>query len=273
MPRQNKIILRNGTAAPSAGDFDVAEPAWDATNGKLYVKSSDATMVEVGGLFTGGTLTSGLVLASGTTSLSPLTLQSGTNLTTATAGSVEYDGKVIYSTPSGRGVSPSMMIYRLNSDVVGNNATGSQSSFGVGVTLQSSTVYAFDLYYYFQKTAGTSIHNFSILFGGTATLNNFFYQGVLNGANFNDTFITTSTSSILSRSSSLSVLRSSISSANSFIQLLVSGSLSVNSGGTFIPQYQLSAAPGGAYSTKAGSYMALWPIGASGTNTSVGPWA
>ena len=46
MPRQQKILIRQGTTAPSAGDFDTAEPAWDATNGKFYIKNSAGTMVE-----------------------------------------------------------------------------------------------------------------------------------------------------------------------------------------------------------------------------------
>lgn len=49
MPRVAKIILRNGTTAPSAGDFDVGEPAWDKTNGRLYVKNTAGSMVEIGG--------------------------------------------------------------------------------------------------------------------------------------------------------------------------------------------------------------------------------
>lgn len=47
MPRNAKIILRNGTAAPSAADFVVGEPAWDKTNGRLYVKDAAGSMVEV----------------------------------------------------------------------------------------------------------------------------------------------------------------------------------------------------------------------------------
>ena len=49
MPRQNKILIRQGTTAPSAGDFDVAEPAWDKTAGKLYIKNAAGSMVEIGG--------------------------------------------------------------------------------------------------------------------------------------------------------------------------------------------------------------------------------
>lgn len=48
MPRQNKILIRQGTTTPSAADFDVAEPAWDKTAGKLYVKNAAGSMVEIG---------------------------------------------------------------------------------------------------------------------------------------------------------------------------------------------------------------------------------
>jgi hypothetical protein len=54
---------------------------------------------------------------------------------------------------------------------------------------------------------------------------------------------------------------------------VVKGVVSINAGGTFIPQYTLSAAPGGAYSTAAGSYIRINPLSASGANTSVGTWA
>ena len=47
MPRIAKIVIRNGTAAPSSGDFDVAEPAWDKTAGKLYIKNAAGAMVEI----------------------------------------------------------------------------------------------------------------------------------------------------------------------------------------------------------------------------------
>ena len=225
--------------------------------------------------FTGGTLTSNLTLAAGTTSLSPLTFQSGTNLTSATAGAMEYDGKVIYSTPAARGVSPSMMFYRINSNYVGSNATGAQSILGVGVTLAASTVYVFEAHYLFQKTVGaSSSHTFSLLFGGTATINNILYSGLWNSENSapaSDYIL--SAGSFFVTSTSSQVLGSASSSAAITKQQIIKGTVSINAGGTFIPQYQLSAAPGGAYSTVAGSYFTIWPIGAAGANTSVGAWA
>jgi hypothetical protein len=48
MPRTNKIIIRSGTAAPTASDFVTGEPAWDKTNGKFYIKNTAGTMVEIG---------------------------------------------------------------------------------------------------------------------------------------------------------------------------------------------------------------------------------
>jgi len=228
------------------------------------------------GGFTGGTLTSNLTLAAGTTSLSPLTFQSGTNLTTATAGVMEYDGKVIYSTPTARGVSPSMMFYRLNGSLAGSNASGAQSLFGVGVTLAASTVYAFESFLIIQKTAGTTSHTIGLLYGGTATNSNISYfltsirDSTAASSGFSGTFTVgagwnTTTGNI--------VVTGSVTTANTTFTAITKGTISINAGGTFIPQYQLSAAPGGAYSTLAGSYIAIWPIGAAGANTSVGPWA
>ena len=48
MPRKNNILIRSGTTAPSAGDFNVGEPAFDKTAGKLYVKTAAGSMAEIG---------------------------------------------------------------------------------------------------------------------------------------------------------------------------------------------------------------------------------
>lgn len=56
MPRVAKILIRNGTTAPNAANFDVAEPAWDKTNGKLYIKNAAGTMVEIAGSGGGGSV-------------------------------------------------------------------------------------------------------------------------------------------------------------------------------------------------------------------------
>lgn len=280
MPRQNKIILRNGTTMPNANDFDIGEPAWDKTAGKLYIKNNAGSMVDVGAgggaSFTGGTLTSNLTVASGTTTLAPLTFQPGTNLTTETIGCWEYDGTLFYSTPANRGVSPSMMTYRLDSDLAGANVNTVQSIFGVGVTLQSSTVYSFRLGLRFTKSSGTTSHSFNILFGGTATINN--GLALINsesaGSTATNTAGTGDTFHVMSTLDTARPIETSLSLASMTVWASVEGTVSIGAGGTFIPQYQLtSVAPGGAYSTKAGSFIEIWPIGTAGSNVSVGPWA
>jgi hypothetical protein len=225
------------------------------------------------GGFTGGTLTSNLTLAAGTTSLSPLTFQSGTLLTSATAGAAEFDGKVLYSTPASRGVSPSMMFYRLESNYVGSNVNTAQSVFGVGVTLAASTVYAFEYKCAITKSTGGTSHSLGVSFGGTATVNNILYLGTNGDRTLAlPTSTSTQNSIAISNTSNFSITGTASTTTRSQWWFF-SGTVSIATGGTFIPQYTLSAAPGGAYSTVAGSYFAIWPIGADGANTSVGPWA
>lgn len=71
MPRKNKIILRTGTGVPTASDFVTSEPAWDSTNGKLYVKNAAGTMVEITGGGGGGGGSAELVYSYATTASFP----------------------------------------------------------------------------------------------------------------------------------------------------------------------------------------------------------
>ena len=202
-----------------------------------------------------------------------------TSLGTASAGTIEYDGSVPYFTPLGtqRGIIPGMQYYRLNSDLAGANGTSAQNTFGVGVTLSSSTVYYFELEYVLSKSAGATSHTLSYGFGGTATINNILINLRRQGASGN-TFPWSGVTAIgvvpiSVNTTAQQVVTGAIANASYVDMVSVKGTISVNAGGTFIPQYQLSAAPGGAYSTITGSYMLIYPIGASGSNISVGTWA
>jgi hypothetical protein len=229
-------------------------------------------------LLTGADLKGPLLLTTGTSSVAPLKFASGTNLTSEAAGAMEYDGKVLYSTPAGRGVSPSMMYYRLNADLAGSNVNTAQSIFGVGVTLQASTIYAFQIICTFGKTAGGTSHNFLLGFdGGTATFNNFIanvFTPILQAAPPTNNNVASGTifCGVQNSTTELNYI-TGIAGATRTIVVSIFGTLSIANSGTFIPRYRMSAAPGGAYSTLAGSSFAIWPIGAAGANTSVGPWA
>ena len=209
--------------------------------------------------------------------MSQLVLQP-TTLTTPYAGTLEHDGKVPYFTPQGtqRGIIPGMQYYRLNTEVVGSNATGAQSAFGVGVTLSANTVYAFESYFVLSKSVGTTSHTFSYGFGGTATTNDALITLARYGATSALPLVpTTGGSKVLHERNSTAMTVSSGSQTSAvFTEVVtISGTVSIATGGTFIPQYQLSAAPGGAYTTGVGSYFLIYPIGSDGTDISVGTWA
>lgn len=242
------------TEPATAGDYTVTMPAANAT---MLVTPVPA----------------------GNTSVAAMTFTSGSLLSTAAAGAIEYDGKVLYATPQGtqRGVVPGIQFFRLDANLVGANATGAQNIFGVGATLSSSTVYYFEMEFTLTKSAGATSHTIAVGYGGTATYNNVYINTSRYGAsasNFPWTPAAAITGSIQSTNSTAStVLTGTIGNANYVDRMSIKGTISVNSGGTFIPQYTLSAAPGGAYSTVPGSYVLIYPIGTAGANTSVGAWA
>lgn len=219
-----------------------------------------------------------LTLQAGTTTAAPLLFTAGSLLTTPVAGTHGYDGKVFYGTPIGtqRGVMPTAQFFRLDSGLAGANVNTAQNVFGVGVTLSSSTVYEFEAVYLFNKTIGSGVsHTINLGFAGTATLNTILYYGH-SGAVATATFPPANNTNIFLgfvQTAASTISSPAFTGATVTYGVHLRGVVSVNAGGTFIPQYTLSAAPGGAYTTAANSYMLIYPIGASGANTSVGTWA
>jgi hypothetical protein len=213
------------------------------------------------------------------------TISSGTTSTTGYVVTSDTTGNLVLAptnylsaTPNSLGTSriPAEQFYRLDSTLAGANATGAQSILGVGVTLVGSTVYQFELVICITKSAGTTSHNIGVSFGGTATLNNIGYSaitaqssttGAVNGQ--------TATGSIqfYVAQATNTVLTTSITVAAQAFFPVIRGTVSVNAGGTFIPQYTLSAAPGGAYTTQIGSYFKISPLAASGANVNIGTWS
>lgn len=195
---------------------------------------------------------------------------------TADAGQLEFGADVLAFTPNGaeRGIVPAEMFYRRNSNLVGADATGAQSLFGAGLTLSASTIYEFELLFILNKTVGVTSHTISFLFGGTATINNIgYYAGGTDNSSNLGRGGGTSGGFITSITAAATIFTAAITTASATAAFIVKGTVSVNAGGTFIPQYSLSAAPGGAYTTITGSYIKIKPIGPSGANVSVGTFA
>jgi hypothetical protein len=181
----------------------------------------------------------------------------------------------------GAGLYASQLIYRLNSAYVGANVSTPQSTFGKGVTLLANTQYVFEAMYGWVKTVGATAHTFLHGFGGTVGINNISYS--IFGARYDSADLSIMSDSSVNYAPKLIIVQSNtlinISGGSTMgfatltMRAVVNGTISTSTGGTFIPQYQCSAAPGGAYSTAMGSYFKIWPVGTSGADINIGNWA
>lgn len=211
----------------------------------------------------------------GNTTVAPLTFSSGSLLSTPVAGSMEYNGTTLSFTPVGtqRGLVPGMQIFSLNTALTGSNATGAQNMLGVGATLSSNTIYRFQILWLPYKTAGTTSHTISTQFGGTATINWISYDARWNAGTAYGAYNTGGSYQASTSTSAMVITSARSSPAQEYAFVRIFGSVSVNTGGTFIPQYALSAAPGGAYISSPGSWMEIYPVGTASSNVSIGTWA
>ena len=289
-------------AGPSAPAVTYPHMPWpDETEGLFKIRNAAntgwITLFTLGsangGLLSraGGTMTAPLVLSNGTPALPGLTFSSGgvdtgfystgnaDEIGAATNGIgrwlLDASGYQIGAVNGlGAGLYQAWQQYRLNAALVNNNVSGAQNYLGVGCALAANTVYEFEIVFALAKTAGTTSHTLALGFGGTATLNNILYRvdysssdgGTLPPAAQSAAFAT------VLQTASPSVVSGAFTGANATHHALIKGTVSVNAAGTFTPQYTLSAAPGGAYTTQAGSYMKIAPIGPAGV-ISRGTWA
>jgi len=100
-----------------------------------------------------------------------------------------------------------------------------------------------------------------------------FYQNIQAAPNASSTTATASLNYGVHTSEATLTYVNGVSGATRTGTFLLSGSFSVNAGGTFTPVFKISSTTAGIYSALAGSYMEIWPMGAAGSNISVGPWA
>ena len=137
-----------GQLLQSAGS--AATPTWSSALNGVSVGATTAST----GRFAGITATAG------TTTVPPIQLTSGTNLTSATAGAIEYDGVNFYATTdttNGRNVVPEYQQFYLSSNVTAfGPASGDFFGGTSSASLAATTSYDIECYCYFLKTtAGT----------------------------------------------------------------------------------------------------------------------
>lgn len=260
--------LRGTLIYTTTGGFAVGSTTDPGAN-NLYVTGSMA-------LGTGGGPNHIIDIRAGTTGAAPIHLTGGTNMTTPSAGVIEYDGAAPYFTPiaSNRGVLATNHVCALSADFTLTNVNTAQKAFNCSangaVTLPGSVAYYFEAQYIIANT-GTTAHTWGVLFGGTATFTSLNYSVVAR----TDSATTPSATNVFDGSINVATtvaVTASSTSATENVVITLRGFMRMNAGGTVIPQVQLSAATGVAATMKANSYFRLWPAGAN-VVTTIGNWS
>ena len=203
----------------------------------------------------------------------PLKFTAGTNLTSAEAGAMEFDGKTFYLTTVGRAVSAAFHLMSNSADFTGGNVNTAQPFFEAAndtITLEAATSYLFEGVIEITRAAGTTSHTIDVLLGGTASFTDISWQCTCrNGAASATVPIRPYTNHGHVATAMTVSVASTTTDSTSF---LIKGMMRINAAGTVIPQFKYSAAPGGVPTIKKSSYFTFTPIG-SNTVGSVGPVA
>ena len=214
--------------------------------------------------------------SAGTTTSAPIKLTSGTNLTNAAAGAIEYDGNEAYLTTNvthGRGglatltLASSTATKSLTSATTANQPLFATPTTGA-LTVAAATSYLVDAFIILNTgTTTTRTTSFSLVGAGTATFTSAAFEtsyvGAISGtpAAPQNTWWTAATGGVMNTTNTL---------AGSYFR--VKGIIRVNASGTIIPAITFSAAPGGTNTVGINSFFTLTPIG-SNTATTIGAWA
>ena len=241
------------------------------TGGNIVTAGTVSTTGNVNGLYTNGFSRP----TAGTTTQPSIRMTAGTLTVTPATGAIEYDGTVMYSTlgTSQRGLMSSEVFACLFSDYTGTNSSSAQQVFNSStngeVTVLGSTTYMFEAVYYITRSAGTTSHTLSTLFGGTATFTSVTYIAETTSTTGN---ALGTVSRIYGTGISGVTVTAANTSATENITVVLRGTMRTNAGGTIIPQIQYSAAPGGALTILKNSFIRLTPMGTSSVTT-VGNWS
>ena len=265
--------------APSATNgwvltYDTATnaPKWAAASG--------------GGTFTGGTLTSTLILDDGTTTTAPLKFDAtGTSvLTTPQKGAVEYDGKVSYLTPDttpGRAVNwtPHYITFSSSPDFSSSGAAVSIIDGATkGITLLAGMTYEFELqvalrYQSFgDTTTALNIGWNTSTVSGTPTVS---WVEYLEYASNTTGFTTAATMNTLRRTSGTFQISAPLGATGSrYIIYKQKGTIAITGTGSikFYPTLAGTASTVNVPTYQSGSRFSVTPLG-NGTFTEVGAWA
>jgi len=211
-----------------------------------------------------------LHLAAGTASANtaPLKFDPGVVLATPEPGTVEYDGLVLYASPSSaRAVVPTQYYYRNGTSITLANSTANQNWLDLALTIPATGTYEFEGLFAL-GTTGTTSHIERTAITGTATFTRVYYH-VLRAIETTGAY---ATGSQYIENTSTTNITGAITTAQNVVYA-VKGTFDVTAVGTFIPTIGFSAAPGGTSTIRAGAYLKVHVLGAAGVDVAVGNWA
>jgi hypothetical protein len=208
----------------------------------------------------------------GTATVPPLQFVSGTNLTTAAAGAIEYDGTVFYgdTRASTRGTFPSEQVVLLNSSYTLTSQTAAQRLFNNttngAVTLPVGT-HQFECFYSLSSMSASS-GSFGFALGGAATFTQQWWSVAQKGTATLATATATQSTYNTAANTTLAT-----ASTNTVGYAFIRGVLNVTASGTVIPQVSLGVAAAAVVGV--GSYfkVSAYAPTSSTTNVTIGNWS
>lgn len=195
------------------------------------------------------------------------------NIQTTAAGTMEYDGFAIYTSPlpGTRGFVPSNSIRLLTSDYTLADTATAQPVFGTpnGILYGEDTCIEFECLYYITRSAGSTSRTLSVSFALTGTLASITYIADTTSTSGN---VLGTVSRVYSNSALDTVVTAASSAPNENITVRIKGILRVNLPGIITPYVKFSAAPGAVATVLTNSYFKLTPMGPT-TMLGVGDWS
>jgi len=234
-----------------------------------------ATAISVGATTGTTTFRNGIVAPTGTASLAPIKLVAGTNQTTASAGSIEYDGKAFYATTAGGRTALSGDHFAVVTTTRGiNSSTTAQAVFDSAndvITLAPSTTYTFEGLY--RIASGTTTHTTQVIFnetglsGGPGT---WYWFALTHGGTAGSVLRGQDTVHFTSATGGAVNATSTAALTTVWFRGTVTTPSDYDS--TVTPQIKFGTAPGGTNQIQVGTFLRFCPVG-SNTVTGVGPWS
>lgn len=183
----------------------------------------------------------GLAIAAGTTTVSPLKLTTGTNLTTATAGSFEYATPQLFFTNGGaqRQEIPLIQQTRVSTQFDATSTTTLANVTGLTATLVAGKKYRFDAILFTTSNVAGGV---KVAIGGTVTATAIVYEGLTTDAG----------GTTQSRGTTMAAtVGAQTAATNAYIK--ISGTITVNAAGTLTVQFAQNTSNGAASSVLVGS--------------------